>query len=63
LRIAPTAPLSAPLPDPATHRHGRHAGEHVVAAARAIYNRAIADDLTAAGAPLSNDVLKATSSG
>jgi integrase len=24
-------------------RHGRHAGEHVVAAARAIYNRAIAD--------------------
>lgn len=26
-------------------RHGRHAGEHVVAAARAIYNRAIADDL------------------
>ena len=26
-----------------TSRHGRHAGEHVVAAARAIYNRAIAD--------------------
>jgi integrase len=26
-----------------SHRHGRHAGEHVVAAARAIYNRAIAD--------------------
>jgi hypothetical protein len=26
-------------------RHGRYAGEHVVAAARAIYNRAIADDL------------------
>lgn len=26
-------------------RHGRHAGEHVVAAARAIYNRAIADGL------------------
>jgi hypothetical protein len=24
-------------------RHGRHAGEHVIAAARAIYNRAIAD--------------------
>jgi hypothetical protein len=28
-----------------TTRHGRHAGEHVVAAARAIYNRAIADGL------------------
>lgn len=28
-------------------RHGRHAGEHVVAAARAIYNRAIADGLIA----------------
>src|SRR6266496_3020102 len=28
-----------------TSRHGRHAGEHVVAAARAIYNRAIADGL------------------
>lgn len=28
-----------------SHRHGRHAGEHVVAAARAIYNRAIADGL------------------
>ena len=26
-------------------RRGRHAGEHVIAAARAIYNRAIADDL------------------
>jgi integrase len=26
-------------------RHGRHAGEHVVAAARAVYNRAIADGL------------------
>lgn len=26
-------------------RHGRHAGEHVIAAARAIYNRAIADGL------------------
>ena len=26
-------------------RHGRHAGEHVAAAARAIYNRAIADGL------------------
>ena len=24
-------------------RHGRHAGEHVIAAARAIYTRAIAD--------------------
>jgi hypothetical protein len=24
-------------------RHGRHAGEHVIAAARTIYNRAIAD--------------------
>ena len=29
-------------------RHGRHAGEHVIAAARAIYNRAIADGLIAA---------------
>jgi hypothetical protein len=28
-------------------RHGRHAGEHVIAAARAIYNRAIADGLIA----------------
>jgi hypothetical protein len=28
-----------------SHRDGRHAGEHVVAAARAIYNRAIADGL------------------
>jgi len=28
-----------------SHRHGRHAGEHVVAAVRAIYNRAIADGL------------------
>ncbi|APU21381.1 tyrosine-type recombinase/integrase [Actinoalloteichus sp. GBA129-24] len=28
-----------------SHRHGRHAGEHVVAAARAIYNRTIADGL------------------
>lgn len=26
-------------------RHGRHAGEHAIAAARAIYNRAIADGL------------------
>ena len=33
-------------------RHGRHAGEHVIAAARAIYTRAIADGyLTAAASP------------
>jgi integrase len=31
-------------------RHGRHAGEHVIAAARAIYNRAIADGHIAPGA-------------
>ena len=31
-------------------RHGRHAGEHVIAAARAIYNRAIADGLIEANA-------------
>jgi hypothetical protein len=30
---------------PRSSRHGRHAGEHVAAAARAIYNHAIADDL------------------
>jgi len=30
-------------------RHGRHAGEHVIAAARAIYNRAIADGHIAPG--------------
>jgi integrase len=33
-------------------RHGRHAGEHVIAAARAVYNRATADGyLTAAASP------------
>src|SRR5689334_9001422 len=31
-------------------RSGRHAGEHVIAAARAIYNRAIADGLVDAAA-------------
>jgi hypothetical protein len=30
-----------------TTRGGRHAGEHVVAAARAVFNRAIADGLLA----------------
>jgi len=33
-------------------RSGRHAGEHVIAAARAIYNRAIADGLI--GPPLTS---------
>lgn len=32
------------------NRGGRHAGEHVIAAARAIYNRAIADGLLDPGA-------------
>jgi integrase len=30
-------------------RHGRHAGEHAIAAARALFNRAIADGIIAAG--------------
>jgi hypothetical protein len=30
------------------NRHGRHAGEHAIAAARAFYNRAIADGLIGA---------------
>jgi hypothetical protein len=33
-----------------TSREGRHAGEHVIAAARAVYLRAIADGLIEAGA-------------
>jgi hypothetical protein len=32
-----------------TRRGGRHAGEHVVAAAQAVYTRAIADALIGAG--------------
>ncbi|RJQ84684.1 tyrosine-type recombinase/integrase [Amycolatopsis panacis] len=39
-------------------RHGRHAGEHVVAAARAIYNRAIADGLIASTASPAHRVAK-----
>jgi hypothetical protein len=39
-------------------RHGRHAGEHVIAAARAIYNRAIADRLIAPGASPAHRVAK-----
>src|SRR3989440_7453575 len=39
-------------------RTGRHAGEHVIAAARAIYNRAIADGLIAAGASPAHRVVK-----
>src|SRR2546423_15118496 len=33
-----------------TSRRGRHAGEHVVAAARAVYTKAIADGLIGPGA-------------
>jgi integrase len=39
-------------------RHGRHAGEHVIAAARAIYTRAIADNLIAPGASPAHRVAK-----
>lgn len=39
-------------------RHGRHAGEHVIAAARAIYNRAIADGLIEASASPAHRVTK-----
>lgn len=39
-------------------RHGRHAGEHVIAAARAIYNRAIADGHIAPGASPAHRVAK-----
>ncbi|WP_232533721.1 site-specific integrase [Plantactinospora sp. KBS50] len=39
-------------------RNGRHAGEHVIAAARAIYNRAIADRLIDATASPAHRVLK-----
>jgi len=39
-------------------RHGRHAGEHVIAAARAIYNRAIADGLIPPGASPAHRVAK-----
>jgi len=39
-------------------RHGRHAGEHVIAAARAIYNRAIADGHIEPGASPAHRVPK-----
>jgi hypothetical protein len=39
-------------------RHGRHAGERVVAAARALFNRAIADGLVDAGASPAHRVAK-----
>jgi integrase len=39
-------------------RDGRHAGEHVIAAARALFNRAIADGLTPAGASPAHRVSK-----
>ncbi|TNC19422.1 site-specific integrase [Amycolatopsis alkalitolerans] len=39
-------------------RHGRHAGEHVIAAARAIYTRAIADGLIAPPASPAHRVAK-----
>jgi integrase len=39
-------------------RHGRHAGEHVVAAARALFNRAVADGLLDAGASPAHRVAK-----
>jgi integrase len=39
-------------------RHGRHAGEHVVAAARALFNRAIADGLIDPGASPAHRVAK-----
>jgi hypothetical protein len=39
-------------------RTGRHAGEHVIAAARAVYNRAIADGLIDAAASPAHRVFK-----
>jgi integrase len=39
-------------------RHGRHAGEHVVAAARSMFNRAIADGLIDVGASPAHRVAK-----
>jgi len=39
-------------------RSGRHAGEHVIAAARALYNRAIADGLIEPGASPAHQVAK-----
>lgn len=39
-------------------RHGRHAGEHVIAAARAVYTRAIADGLINPGASPAHRVAK-----
>ncbi|GIF96564.1 tyrosine-type recombinase/integrase [Catellatospora citrea] len=39
-------------------RDGRHAGEHVIAAARALYNRAIADGILAAGDSPAHRVVK-----
>lgn len=41
-----------------TSRGGRHAGEHVVAAARAVYTRAIADGLLDPGASPAHRVIK-----
>jgi integrase len=41
-----------------TSRGGRHAGEHVIAAARAIFNRAIADGLIEPGASPAHKVSK-----
>jgi hypothetical protein len=41
-----------------TSRGGRHAGEHVVAAARAVYTRAIADGLIGPGASPAHKVVK-----
>jgi integrase len=41
-----------------TSRGGRHAGEHVIAAARAVYNRAIADGLIPPGASPAHRVAK-----
>jgi hypothetical protein len=41
-----------------TSRGGRHAGEHVIAAARAVYTRAIADGLLDAGASPAHRVAK-----
>ena len=39
-------------------RNGRHAGEHLIAAARALFNRAIADRLLAADASPAHRVHK-----
>ncbi|MCW3818814.1 site-specific integrase [Micromonospora sp. DR5-3] len=41
-----------------TSRHGRHAGEHVIAAARAVYRRAIADGYIALAASPAHRVAK-----